>query len=104
MTQLSHITEGHITHPLVSHIYLIKGHGKGQGKGRQRHRQDNEKQDPLHKANSVLVIETQFPVGARDGQDFSTCLTALLNDLPELQRQAEAKIGRFDRVDIRNLH
>lgn len=88
MTQLTPIRQGHVTHPLVGQVFLKKGFDALDHK----------------KPRDVLVIETQFPVEAEDGQDFSTCLSALLSDLPELEKQAEAKIGRFDRVDIRYAH
>jgi len=54
--------------------------------------------------DDVLVIETKFPVRDGDTRNFNACLSDLLSDLPELQREAEARIGRFDRVDIRYMH
>ncbi len=70
----------HVTHPLVSSIYLKKDYG-----GR-----DSE---------DVLVIETNFT--ENDNDNYDLYLTRLLGDLHDLQVQAERKIGHFDRIDIR---
>jgi hypothetical protein len=71
----------HVTHPLISSIYLKKDYS-----GR-------------HSSEDVLVIETNFTEG--NDEIYDTCLTRLLGDLHDLQVQAERKIGHFDRIDIR---
>lgn len=68
-----------ITHPLVKDIYL-KRHCSNDG---------NFFED-------VLIIEA-------GSHDDDLVLEDLLTDLVELQHQAEARIGAFDRIDIR-LH
>lgn len=73
-----------IVHPLIGGMYLKSNLGKGDDR--------------------VLVLETRFPVSADEGEDFKTCLSSLLSDLPTLERQAKAKVGPFDRVDIRYTH
>lgn len=77
-----------ITHPLVAAMYLKKDFGAPLT----QHQED------------VLVIETSFPVDEHDEKSFSACMADLLSDLPDLQVQAEAKVGPFDRVDIRYAH
>lgn len=79
---------GTITHPLVANMYLKKDFGAPFAK----HHED------------VLVIETNFPVDETNTRSFNACLNDLLSDLPDLQVQAEAKVGPFDRVDIRTHH
>lgn len=70
----------HVTHPLVSSVYLKKNHG-GRNPG------------------YILVIEANF---AESGdENYDACLTRLLGDLHDLQIQAEQRIGHFDRIDIR---
>lgn len=69
-----------VMHPLVSSIYLKKNYG-GQI------------------SEDVLVIETNF--SERNDDSYDVFLTRLLGDLHDLQVQAERKIGRFDRIDIR---
>lgn len=79
---------GSVTHPLVATMYLKKDFGA-----------------PFSKHNEdVLVIETNFPVDESDHKSFDACLADLLSDLPDLQTQAEARVGPFDRVDIRTSH
>lgn len=79
---------GAVTHPLVATMYLKKDFGA-----------------PFSKQQEdVLVIETNFPVDETDHKTFNACLSDLLSDLPDLQSQAEAKVGPFDRVDIRTSH
>lgn len=75
-----------VSHPLVAQMYLKKDFGAPFS----RHHED------------VLVIETNFPVDETDARSFNACLSDLLSDLPNLQVQAEAKVGPFDRVDIRS--
>jgi hypothetical protein len=79
---------GAVTHPLVATMYLKKDFGAPFSK----HHED------------VLVIETNFPVDEKDHTSFDACLADLLSDLPDLQTQAEARVGPFDRVDIRSHH
>lgn len=74
-----------ITHPLVSDIYLKKEFGYG------------------HHSENVLVIEAR----SNDDEEmefntFDSYLIDLLTDLEDLKEQAEEKIGKFDRVDIRS--
>jgi len=88
MTALLDTKLAEVTHPLVVDMYLKKDFG---GPTTQHH-------------DDVLVIETKFPVRDGDTRNFNACLSDLLSDLPELQREAEARIGRFDRVDIRYMH
>ena len=75
-----------VSHPLVAQMYLKKDFGAPFS----AHHED------------VLVIETNFPVDETDARSFNACLSDLLSDLPNLQVQAEAKVGPFDRVDIRS--
>lgn len=75
-----------VSHPLVAQMYLKKDFGAPFS----QHQED------------VLVIETNFPVDEADTRSFNACLSDLLSDLPDLQIQAEAKVGPFDRVDIRS--
>ena len=77
-----------VSHPLVAQMYLKKDFGAPFA----RHHED------------VLVIETNFPVDESDARSFNACLSDLLSDLPSLQTQAEARVGPFDRVDIRTSH
>jgi hypothetical protein len=79
---------GAISHPLVASMYLKKDFGAPFSK----HQED------------VLVIETNFPVDESNAKSFNACLSDLLSDLPNLQTEAEAKVGPFDRVDIRTAH
>jgi hypothetical protein len=79
---------GALTHPLVAGMYLKKDFGAPFS----GHQED------------VLVIETNFPVDEKDHKSFDACLSDLLSDLPSLQIEAEARIGPFDRVDIRTSH
>ncbi|MCB1538390.1 MAG: hypothetical protein H6865_04430 [Rhodospirillales bacterium] len=77
-----------VSHPLITQMYLKKDFGA-----------------PFSRRNEdVLVIETGFPVDESDPKSFNTCLADLLNDLPSLQAQAEARVGPFDRIDIRTAH
>lgn len=71
-----------IYHPLVADMYLKKDFSH-----------HNCYQD-------VLVIEVRS--GSEDGEHdgFDSYLTDLLTDLEDLKRQAENKLGCFDRVDI----
>lgn len=72
-----------ISHPLIASMYLKKDfHGS----------------DP---SEDVLVIETNFVSQEDDKETFEDYLMELLSDLPELQMEAEQRIGKFDRVDIR---
>lgn len=85
MTQITSQTRiGHVAHPLVGGMYLKSGLSKHDDR--------------------VLVLETRFPVSTNDSDDFKTCLASLLSDLPDLEREAHAQIGAFDRVDIRYMH
>lgn len=77
-----------VTHPLIADMYLKKDFGSPSTS----HHDD------------VLVIEAKFPVRDGDTRNFNACLSDLLNDLPELQREVEAAVGPFDRVDIRYMH
>ena len=79
---------GAVSHPLVAAMYLKKDFGAPFSK----HQED------------VLVIETNFPVDETDPKSFNACLSDLLSDLPNIQTEAEAKVGPFDRVDIRTSH
>ena len=72
-----------ITHPLVSSICIRKGVGTG-----------NQQED-------ILVIDTKFPDDEENKDMFDSYLMDLLADLEELKNQAEKKIGKFDRVDIK---
>ncbi len=76
-----------ITHPLIRDIYLKKDFGPEDQRG--------------HHNEDVLVIETVRPDADDDYEMFDSYLIDLLGDLQELQAQAEKKIGRFDRIDIR---
>lgn len=80
----AHVTG--ISHPLVRDIYLKKDFGHGLGKH-----------------EDVLVIETiAAPKSSDKTEDsFDSYLIDILSDLEELKSQAEARIGHFDRVDIR---
>lgn len=79
---------GAVSHPLVASMYLKKDFGAPFSK----HQED------------VLVIETNFPADEADTKSFNACLSDLLSDLPSLQAEAEARVGPFDRVDIRTSH
>lgn len=74
-----------ISHPLISSIFLKKDFAEDSAK--------------YHE--DVLVIETNFTHDNTKDEAFETYLNALLLDLPDLKMQAEEKVGRFDRVDIR---
>lgn len=75
-----------ITHPLVSSIFLKKDYSG----------------DASRYHEDVLVIETNFNHNAADNDEaFDSYLVELLSDLNDLKIQAEEKIGKFDRVDIR---
>lgn len=74
-----------ITHPLVSSIFIKKDFGNDLSK--------------YHE--DVLVIETNFNHENTQDDTFNMYLVDLLSDLHDLQVQAEEKIGKFDRVDIR---
>jgi hypothetical protein len=71
-----------VTHPMVASMYLKKDFSS----------LGNE---------DVLVIQTNFSKHDNDYQDFDSYLTELLMDLNDLKRQAQDKIGHFDRIDIR---
>lgn len=71
-----------IKHPLVSSLHMKKDFVHG-------HSED------------VLVIETDFPDEEEDYLSFDSYLTTLLLDLKDLKSQAENRVGKFDRVDIR---
>lgn len=71
-----------ITHPLIAAMYLKRDFTK-----------------PSHE--NVLVIDTNFADSTEDHGAFDSYLTDLLLDLEDLKRQAEARVGKFDRVDIR---
>lgn len=72
-----------VSHPLVASMYLKKDfHGS----------------DP---SEEVLVIETNFNDKNRGEVKFADYLMELLADLPEIQEQAEMRVGKIDRVDIR---
>lgn len=74
-----------ITHPLISSIFLKKDFS-----------------DPSKYHEDVLVIETNFNHNdAEHDEAFDSYLIELLSDLNDLKVQAEEKIGKFDRVDIR---
>ena len=88
MTDLIQSKLAPVTHPLIADMYLKKDFGSPSS----------------HHHDDVLVIEAKFPVRDGDIRNFNACLSDLLSDLPELQREAEAAIGHFDRVDIRYMH
>ncbi len=71
-----------VTHPMVASMYLKKDYG----------RTGDE---------DVLVIETNYSQSEEDYESFDSYLMDLLLDLNDLKRQAEDKIGHFDRIDIR---
>jgi hypothetical protein len=72
-----------VSHPLVASMYLKKDfHGS----------------DP---SEDVLVIETNFTDKNGGEITFADYLMELLADLPEIQEQAEQRVGHIDRVDIR---
>lgn len=70
-----------ITHPLIANMYLKKDFGN-----------DNQ---------SVLVIDTNFADSEENHEEFDSYLTDLLLDLEDLKKEAESRVGKFDRVDIR---
>lgn len=73
-----------ITHPIVASMYLKKEYGHG------------------HHQEDVLVIETKSKhKDADDHELFDSYLIDLLTDLEDLKSQAEARVGKFDRIDIR---
>jgi len=75
-----------INHPQVAAIYLKHDYRSGQSN-----------------AHDILVIETNFdPQGRSIAQTLS--YLEFLNDLEDIRAQAERKIGRFDRIDIRRAH
>lgn len=71
-----------VSHPLIREMYLKKDFTTG-----------NYSED-------VLVIETALE-DENGHKDFDLYLAELLNDLKDVQIQAEQKIGPFDRIDIR---
>jgi hypothetical protein len=71
-----------VSHPMIASMYLKKDFGSD----------GNE---------DVLVIETNYSKSEEDYESFDSYLMELLIDLNDLKRQAEDKIGRFDRIDIR---
>ncbi|MCF8495706.1 MAG: hypothetical protein K9G62_03460 [Alphaproteobacteria bacterium] len=74
----------HITHPLVSSLYLKKDPGK------------------RRQGETVLVIETNFSEQEEDHESFDSHLLDLLLDLQDLKDQAESRVGKLDRIDIRS--
>lgn len=70
-------------HPLVSSMYLKKDYGN------------------LDRSRDVLVIETNFSRNTNNDHEYNSCLAVLLGDLRNLQKQAEKRLGSFDRIDIR---
>lgn len=71
-----------ITHPLINAMYMKR-----------------DFTNPKH--GNVLVIDTNFADSDEEHDAFDSYLTDLLLDLEDLKQQAEAKVGKFDRVDIR---
>lgn len=47
-----------------------------------------------------MVIETNFPEQDED-HGFDSYLVDLLIDLEEIKKNAEDRVGKFDRIDIR---
>lgn len=72
-----------ISHPLVSSICIRKGLGA-----------NNQEED-------ILVIDTRFPDDEKNKYMFDSYLMDLLVDLEELKKQAEQRVGKFDRIDIK---
>lgn len=73
-----------INHPLVADMYL--------------------KKDLSHHDANILVIEAKkkkAALGETEHEAFDSYLIDLLIDLENLKEKAEAKVGRFDRIDIR---
>lgn len=71
-----------VSHPMVTSMYLKKAYGSSGDE-------------------DVLVIETNYSKSEEDYESFDSYLMDLLLDLNDLKRQAEDKIGHFDRIDIR---
>ncbi len=71
-----------VSHPMVTSMYLKKDYGSSGDE-------------------DVLVIETNYSKSEEDYESFDSYLMDLLLDLNDLKRQAEDKIGHFDRIDIR---
>lgn len=76
-----------IYHPMVREMYLKKDFGNGLS----------------NNAQDVLVIEAiSRPLNEEEDYDtFDSYLLDILSDLEDLKSQAYAKVGHFDRVDIR---
>ena len=72
-----------INHPLVNDLYL-----------------KTEQTDATHKQN-VLIIETADN-SDDDHKNMESSLLELLTDLDSLKSRVEAKIGSFDRIDIKS--
>lgn len=79
---LPHNEALNITHPLIAAMYLKRDFS-------------------APKQENVLVIDTNFADSDEEHDAFDSYLTDLLLDLEDLKQQAEAKVGKFDRVDIR---
>ena len=73
-----------ISHPLVASMYMEKD----------KRRQNTE---------DVLVIEAAFPETESNSDAYDSYLMDLLLDLESLKDQAESRVGKFDRVDIRDI-
>lgn len=70
-------------HPLIANMYL--------------------KKDYSHNEEDVLVIEARRSAKYKDNsnRDFDSYLNELLINLDDVRKAAEAKVGHFDRIDIR---
>lgn len=72
-----------ISHPLIADMFLKKDYRNGR------------------RAEDVLVIEAHKHRPSTEHDAFDTYLIDLLTELPDLKNEVERRVGKFDRIDIR---